>query len=72
MPGVDHELQAVVQQALGVGEHAVRAAHAQFVVLGAGARHAAEDPVRPGVLVGRADDGGSGAGAEGQRGELAR
>ena len=71
VPGVDHELQAAVEQALGVGGHAVDAAHAQFMVLGAGAHHAAENPVRPWVLVRRAEDGRSGSGAEGECGELA-
>ena len=41
------------------------------MVFGAGTHHAADDPVRPGVLVRRAQDGRSGSGAQGQRGELA-
>jgi hypothetical protein len=40
------------------------------VVLGARARHAADEPVRPGVLVGRAEYHGRRAGSEGERREL--
>ena len=45
-------------------------ADAELVVLGAGAADPADEPVRPGVLVSRAQDHRRGAGAEGERREL--
>src|SRR5699024_5906126 len=70
LPRGDDEFHAAGEQALGVGEHAVVVADAQFVVLGGRSGDPAEDAVTFRVLVGRPEDGGRGAGAQGQGGEL--
>src|SRR5699024_12680508 len=70
LPGGDDEFHAAGEQALGVGEHAVVVADAQFVVLGRRPGDSAEDAGTFRVLVGRSEDGGGGGGALGQGGEL--
>ncbi len=70
LPGVDDQLQAALQQGLGVGEHPVGAADAQVVEARRGTRHPAQDAVALGVLVGRAEHRRGGAGPERQGGEL--
>src|SRR5699024_4580470 len=53
-----------------VRAHVLHVRHAELVVLGAGARLGVVSPVAFGVRVRRAEHGGCGPGAQGQRGEL--
>ncbi|KZX19868.1 hypothetical protein ACH61_03030 [Rathayibacter tanaceti] len=70
LPGGEHEVHPALEQGLGVGEHAVDAAHAELVELRGRAGDAPEDPVAPGVLVGGAEDRGGRPRAEGEAREL--
>ena len=70
LPGELGEFDTGVEQSAGVGGHALERADAQLVVAGGGVEEAAHQPVAARVVGVATDDGGGGARAQGEGGEV--